>query len=265
MSKFKKEEVCDNAIIHPLRFQRSVIDGLLNRKLQDRYELERITGQQKGQDISLFYRELVGTSGARWASSCVENEGAPLDSEPARVQEEPLPQPHSKRQRHEGPTPSSSRSAASTGISQNNVGWKLLQKAGWKVGHGLGAQEQGRQEPLQPEICQRNAGLGFERKKKPQRTAIDAGKEDTSKSKVKRKSRMEKRMAVNVEDPLAHEDIETKVKRIKQVMEAEADEKFEKAIARMVYSAFKTEDASTRAPAGQPRRSRRMTATNPLL
>jgi hypothetical protein len=261
MPDYKKQGV---RYCHLNRFQIQsfAINDTINNTMQDNDEIGPTLGEQKGHDISRFYRELVGeyNSGAQWASSLVKNEGALPRSGPAGVQDEPLPQIRSALER---PT-SSPRSAASPGLSRNNVGWRLLQKAGWKVGQGLGAQEQGRKEPLQPEICQGSAGLGYKVTKKRQRTATN-GAEDTTDTSLQSEKRMQRQKAVDVDDPLANEDIKTKVKRVKQVLEAEADQKVEKAIARMVYSAFKSEDASTRAPSGQHPRSRRITATNPLL
>ncbi|KAH7331621.1 hypothetical protein KP509_20G043600 [Ceratopteris richardii] len=54
-----------------------------------------------------------------------------------------------------------SSSSSSHGIlTSSNVGFRLLQKAGWKEGSGLGASEQGRLEPVDVFIKYDKRGLG---------------------------------------------------------------------------------------------------------
>ncbi len=48
-------------------------------------------------------------------------------------------------------------------LSGDNIGYRLLQRAGWKEGHGLGSQEQGRIAPLDAVRNPGVRGIGFER------------------------------------------------------------------------------------------------------
>jgi hypothetical protein len=53
-------------------------------------------------------------------------------------------------------------------IGSSNIGFQLLKKSGWKEGTGLGAQEQGRLEPVQTRVKNNKRGLGSkEPKAKP--------------------------------------------------------------------------------------------------
>ncbi|XP_051188084.1 uncharacterized protein [Lolium perenne] len=53
-------------------------------------------------------------------------------------------------------------------IGSSNVGFQLLKKSGWKEGTGLGAQEQGRLEPVETHVKNNKRGLGSkEPKPKP--------------------------------------------------------------------------------------------------
>ncbi|KAL5230777.1 hypothetical protein ABZP36_029553 [Zizania latifolia] len=45
-------------------------------------------------------------------------------------------------------------------IGSSNVGFQLLKKSGWKEGTGLGAQEQGRLEPIGTRLKNNKRGLG---------------------------------------------------------------------------------------------------------
>ena len=47
------------------------------------------------------------------------------------------------------------------GLDDRNVGFRLLKKAGWEEGSGLGASSQGPKEPLQLPSQKGNEGLGF--------------------------------------------------------------------------------------------------------
>ncbi|XP_037462821.1 G patch domain-containing protein 11-like isoform X1 [Triticum dicoccoides] len=53
-------------------------------------------------------------------------------------------------------------------IGSSNIGFQLLKKSGWKEGTGLGAQEQGRLEPVETRVENNKRGLGSkEPKPKP--------------------------------------------------------------------------------------------------
>ncbi|XP_068640920.1 uncharacterized protein [Aristolochia californica] len=86
-------------------------------------------------------------------------------------------------------------SSTSTAISSSNIGFKLLKKCGWKEGTGLGIAEQGRLEPLQPQVKKNKRGLGSEEKKKnsAEINDVSASKIQYESSKKKTKA-MSKRM-----------------------------------------------------------------------
>ncbi|KAL4855520.1 G patch domain-containing protein 2 [Chlorella vulgaris] len=157
----------------------------------------------------------------------------------------------------------------SYGIARSNVGYRLLKKAGWTEGAGLGAQEQGVAEPVAAFQQQGNLGLGFAPKPKPGKqagpataaagTAAPGGGKTSSQQQVKPKRPLP-------DDPLDKEDADTKVKRVKQVLQAEADDKAGKAIARYLHMAFNdTTGEPTRDSNPLLRRSHKLSATNPLL
>ena len=60
----------------------------------------------------------------------------------------------------------SANASASTvwtgGIDADNVGFRLLRQAGWRVGTGLGAASQGRHDPIEPNAAKGTRGLGFD-------------------------------------------------------------------------------------------------------
>eukprot|EP00887_Chlorella_sp_A99_P005131 scaffold25.g5131.t1 len=59
------------------------------------------------------------------------------------------------------PRPPSAGGGAAA-LSSSNVGFKLLKKAGWEEGTGLGAKRQGIVEPVQAANLSKGSGLGFE-------------------------------------------------------------------------------------------------------
>jgi hypothetical protein len=56
------------------------------------------------------------------------------------------------------PNPLANAISASTPISEDNIGNKLLQKMGWKAGEGLGAQKDGITAPI--EVCPSFVSIG---------------------------------------------------------------------------------------------------------
>ncbi len=46
-------------------------------------------------------------------------------------------------------------------IPADSVGFQLLRKSGWRLGAGLGADEQGRRDPILPSLPKGNRGIGF--------------------------------------------------------------------------------------------------------
>jgi len=51
-------------------------------------------------------------------------------------------------------------------LSESNIGFQLLKKSGWNEGTGLGATEQGRLNPVEPQLKQDRLGIGAELKTK---------------------------------------------------------------------------------------------------
>ena len=147
-------------------------------------------------------------------------------------------------------------------LTSDNVGWKLLEKAGWRKGHGIGAHEQGPKEPIQPSAVQKGqAGLGFQLKSE---TMSSKGRTVSSLSSVQLKKEDEPESTESHLKPLQ------KKKPAGKKPEQNREDEERRAIARFVYSSFKEEpgevDNSSQAtnPLLRSKKSR-LSATNPLL
>lgn len=164
------------------------------------------------------------------------------------------------------------------GIERSNIGFRLLQRAGWREGAGLGREEQGVREPIQPQAQQGQQGLGFAPRPRPtaQRREGEAGAAGAGDGQQQQALQQRKLERPLPEDPLDKETTEQKVKRVKQVracgsaqqhwpapplpaqtchatltaclhwlasppqvMQADADDRAGKAISRYIYSAFR--------------------------
>lgn len=108
------------------------------------------------------------------------------------------------------------------GIARSNVGFQLLKKAGWTEGSGLGAKEQGMAEPLAAFQQKGNLGLGYAPKPARKEGAAAAaaaggaaGAAAAAGAAGGGQPAAPKRPLP--EDPLDKQDMETKVKRVKQV------------------------------------------------
>ena len=254
-----------------------------------------------GKAVSEFYASLVKTSGTPWVGDIDYLQGetstaglgsASISNTPGNTIEilPPVEGSLAPAGRLLGektqPQPSGSRIDRSIVLPKSNVGYKLLEKAGWKEGTGIGASEQGRLEPLQPDIRHGNVGLGFEKKGGKRKKAWEPtleGKKSVDESGDNNKERLwptgmgstgpqhEQKPTHRPlpPDELADEDLETKVKRVKQVMQADVDDKAEKALAKLVYSAFRDGDGgpggSTKDDNPLLRKNRKLSARNPLL
>ncbi|KAL6883496.1 hypothetical protein ACP4OV_010910 [Aristida adscensionis] len=62
-------------------------------------------------------------------------------------------------------------------IGSSNVGFQLLKKSGWKEGTGLGAQEQGRLEPVETRVKNNKRGLGSKEPKLKPKVEDDVEKD----------------------------------------------------------------------------------------
>lgn len=101
-------------------------------------------------------------------------------------------------------------------LSSTSMGFKLLEKAGWTPGTGIGAREQGIQEPIQAEALPNKVGLGFA----PKAQKVKAGGSKPGEESEKQKQQQQQKAVIKrplPEDPLDKEDLDTKVKRVRQV------------------------------------------------
>ncbi|KXZ47651.1 hypothetical protein GPECTOR_34g810 [Gonium pectorale] len=121
-------------------------------------------------------------------------------------------------------------------IPADNVGFRLLRKAGWSVGAGLGAVEQGRREPIQPELPKGTRGIGFDtraaqlaqqrdphgpgRKRSAEEAAGGPGAEQQRQQPegARRRRAGADRVAALVEEELGRESLGDKVARHRQLM-----------------------------------------------
>ncbi|KAI9280458.1 G-patch domain-containing protein [Sporodiniella umbellata] len=101
-----------------------------------------------------------------------------------------------------------SRITMETHIPESNVGYKMLQRMGWKAGKGLGTSGQGRVDPVRVEMKDETLGLGkaYEYEEThtsstAKRKALDSEKqlEETEVQKVEREHRVEKKQAIRKE------------------------------------------------------------------
>jgi len=148
-------------------------------------------------------------------------------------------------------------------LPESNIGFRLLKKAGWKEGKGLGIHEQGTQEPITVHRLQPQKGLGFNPTKPSSKTQQPSAVELVDASRVE-KARRKRALPP---DELAHEDIDTKVKRVKQVVQTEIDDAAGKEIARYIYRSLGEGDGAGNTSDINPllKKSHRLSATNPLL
>jgi hypothetical protein len=168
--------------------------------------------------------------------------------------------------------PSAFGSSSKRPIDRSNVGYQLLQKAGWREGSGLGRQEQGMAAPLQVQPQKGSKGLGFSPQdplqlQRQQIAAASGGIAAAAPAApVAGPVLGGKRVAALVAAELASEDLDTKVKRHKQVMEQEAKEQRDKAIQSYMQREFNEPSlADVGDHASVLGRSSRLTKTNPLL
>lgn len=166
------------------------------------------------------------------------------------------------------------------GIAPDNVGFSLLKKAGWKVGTGLGASEQGRRAPIEPHLQKGNRGIGWS----AQQTLVQSGTVQPSKkpkrdrqgsnqaavsvdaAKAERPPTARRRVADIAERELQAEPFDAKVKRVRQVMQQEEEDRRGRDIQKYLMRAFNEPSSDVTADSNPLRRgNHRLTATNPLL
>ncbi|KAI8985233.1 hypothetical protein BDB01DRAFT_789405 [Pilobolus umbonatus] len=95
-----------------------------------------------------------------------------------------------------------------THIPETNIGYKLLQKLGWKAGKGLGAEGQGRVDPIRIDLKDDSLGVGKAEEymsnhisSTAKRKALDSEKqmEETDVQKVERVFKVIKKMEIEKE------------------------------------------------------------------
>lgn len=166
--------------------------------------------------------------------------------------------------------PSAIGASSKRPIDRSNIGFQLLQKAGWQEGKGIGAQEQGMATPLQASHNKGSLGLGFQQHKQQQQQGLVQTSSSNSKQQEQQTTAVgpvlgSKRVAALVAAELAAEDIDTKVKRHRQIMQQEVKNKRDKAITQYLYRAFNEPSDYGVADSNPLGNNHRLTATNPLL
>ena len=151
---------------------------------------------------------------------------------------------------------------------------QLLKAAGWQEGRGLGSAEQGRLEPVQAHFQHGKAGIGVPSARQASQPAPELCHRQASKakhadskgdSKTAEAQPGGKKRRGPQPVPKVEEDPTVKLKRVRQVWQAEVDDAAGKAIQAYIYSAFN--DATGEAgPDNNPLlRRNKLTSSNPLL
>ncbi|CAL4934116.1 unnamed protein product [Urochloa decumbens] len=86
------------------------------------------------------------------------------------------------------------REEAMAAIGSSNIGFQLLKKSGWKEGTGLGAQEQGRLEPVETRVKNNKRGIGS-KEPKPKPKVEDDVEKDPKKPKQDTKPKKRAKLA----------------------------------------------------------------------
>jgi hypothetical protein len=197
------------------------------------------------------------------------------------------------------PPPRGTLRLTSAPIGRGNIGYSLLQKAGWVEGKGIGAREQGIVEPLDPFANPGRKGVGAAavehsgRGRRRGQTGDEAGDRGESASRTAPAGggvsaaaaaagggrggigtggggatagtrAAQKRALAAAQGP--PEDLDTKVKRHKQLQQQEEEDEKYKAIGRYLSGALRDEGPGDRGNDTNPllRRSK-LTDSNPLL
>ncbi|KAG2435246.1 hypothetical protein HXX76_007324 [Chlamydomonas incerta] len=164
------------------------------------------------------------------------------------------------------------------GIDADNVGFRLLRQAGWRVGTGLGAASQGRHEPVEPNAAKGTRGLGFdgaaarEQQRQQQAQAQAQGRKREAEGAPggaagggggTSSSQRIKRL---VAEELAAEPLDAKVARHRSVMRAEAEQERGRAIERYLRNAFNDPFDALHSDNSNPlARRHALSSNNPLL
>ncbi|MEW5297808.1 MAG: hypothetical protein WDW36_000991 [Sanguina aurantia] len=176
-------------------------------------------------------------------------------------------------------------------LESSNVGFRLLQKAGWQEGTGLGLKLQGRVAPIPAHMQRGNRGIGFSSKdphaSEPARAtpagaggltsggnlAVPAFGRDAAAAAAEQRQQLRSEHAAKraklqgiIQAELDSEDLGTKVRRLTQVARQEAEDAKTRSIRSYLSRAFNDPCGSVLSGDSNPlQRHNRLTASNPLL
>ncbi|DBA80054.1 TPA: hypothetical protein ACH3X2_007544 [Trebouxia sp. C0005] len=169
------------------------------------------------------------------------------------------------------PAPVSRKPASATNrlgpqISSSNVGYQLLQKAGWQEGQGIGINQQGRPIPLSAYHQQARHGIGADNK--PANAAhahrrTGSKRTDSSSGHAYTMHQLKQKEQQPVPD--VPEDPVVKKQRHQQILQAEADEAAGRAIQQYMYRAFNDRSGEPTSDSNPLLRQHKLSKTNPLL
>ncbi|DBB05130.1 TPA: hypothetical protein ACH3X3_010386 [Trebouxia sp. C0006] len=152
-------------------------------------------------------------------------------------------------------------------ISSSNVGYQLLQKAGWQEGQGIGINQQGRPIPLSAYHQQARHGIGADNKPANaahvQRKTSSKRKADSSSGHADSMRQVKQNEQQPVPD--VPEDPNVRKQRHQQILQAEADEAAGRAIQQYMYRAFNDMSGEPTSDSNPLLRQHKLSRTNPLL
>lgn len=256
----------------------SSIDGNLSRLLEEvgsqpdaETTVTSLSDEARGKKLvttcsaSAYYTSVTGTKARPWAGHTT------LADESCTLEFQRRQRGSQKRQPNVDRTKELQQG---TSEDKRGIGYKLLRKAGWKGLGGLGAQEQGITSPISAWIQAGREGIGVShppadlRDKQAVTAARDSEHGNAEPAQQRNlasikdsggRPRAPKREWERVE---VVEPVDSKVKRWRQVMQAEADDKAGKALDRYIFREFRDDSSLDTNPL---MRKNNLTRSNPLL
>ncbi|KAL3136541.1 hypothetical protein ABBQ38_005789 [Trebouxia sp. C0009 RCD-2024] len=150
-------------------------------------------------------------------------------------------------------------------IATSNVGYQLLQKAGWAEGQGLGRNQQGRPIPLGAyhQQARQGIGVGTTQPGHPQHSLDSTSKRGRASAGDDKAKKPQQKQQLPV--PHVPEDPQVKRQRHQQILQTEADEAAGKALQRYMYRAFNDLSGAPTTDSNPLVRQNKLSRTNPLL